>query len=607
VVKGTRLLSVTADDSDPKRAAEISSAVVDVYLNDYTEARYRAATKASTWLTNQLSDLKEKVTESQKKVNDYQREAGLVGISLPSVTDTHGASGSIGETHNVTLERLVDLNRELTKAEVERIAKEAIYRMTETQDPDLVLGTGMSDLAKTAGSDSVLSSGGQQLILLQGLRQQQAQLKVQYAAATTKYGAKNPALAEFQNQAAALDGQIKAELQRIHQRAKNEFELSKIAQAGVQSRVLEQEQQVSKLSNSADKLLLLHQEESSNRLLYQDLYTKLEEANISAGARASNITIVDPARIPARPSSPVMVLNLAMGIATGLFLGAFAAFSRDYMDDSVVTPAQVEQLTHVPVIGLIPAFEQARGGYGLSAAKQAPTEGQSPAWLVRAPLSSISESYRQLRTAILLSRPDQSLRTLLFTSPLPKDGKSTTCFNTAVSFAMQGSRVLMIDADMRRANLHNLAECPNEVGLSQYLANGLTAEEVIRPHTGVANLSILPAGIAPPMTAELLGSKRFADALRQFREDFDFVFIDAPPLLLVTDPVLISSYVDGVILVIRSGVTTRPILRRSLSALAAANAPLLGLLLNDANTKSADFGSTYGYYGEKDYYAKTSH
>jgi len=165
----------------------------------------------------------------------------------------------------------------------------------------------------------------------------------------------------------------------------------------------------------------------------------------------------------------------------------------------------------------------------------------------------------------------------------------------------------MIDADMRRANLHNLAECPNEVGLSQYLANGLTAEEVIRPHTGVANLSILPAGIAPPMTAELLGSKRFADALRQFREDFDFVFIDAPPLLLVTDPVLISSYVDGVILVIRSGVTTRPILRRSLSALAAANAPLLGLLLNDANTKSADFGSTYGYYGEKDYYAKTSH
>jgi capsular exopolysaccharide synthesis family protein len=405
-----------------------------------------------------------------------------------------------------------------------------------------------------------------------------------------------------------MDGQIKAELQRIHQRAKNEFDLAKITEAGVQKSVSDQEQQVSNLSDSIDKLLLLHQEESSNRLLYQDLYTKLEEANVSAGSRASNITVVDPARIAARPSSPKAVLNLAMGLGAGLFLGVFAAFSRDYLDDSVVTPAQVELLTNSPVLGLVPAFALANRGYGRylpSAGKQQfPPEGQSPAWLVRAPRSPISEAYRQLRTSLLMARADQSLRTMLFTSPLPGDGKSTSCFNTAVACALQGGRVLVIDADMRRPNMHNLAECQNKAGLSQYLANNLQAEEVIQQHGEIKNLSILSAGLAPPMPAELLGSKRFVDALRQFRKEFDFVLIDAPPLLPITDSVVISHHVDGVILVIRSGVTTRSVLRRSLTTLAMADAPLVGLVMNAADTNSVDFGSTYGYYGDGDYYVK---
>ena len=609
LVKGTRLINVTYTDEDPRRATEISNAVVDVYLNDYTQARYLAAAKASAWLANQLSDLKAKVTENQQQVNDYQRRAGLVGTTMSSSSDSHGTPDSVGEIHNPTLDRLADLNRELTKADVTRIAKEAIYRMTQTQDPDVVLGLGMSDLAQTAGSDSVLSPGGQELGLLQGLRQQQAQLKVQYAAAATKYGAKNPALSELQNQAIALDGQIKAELQRILQRAKNEFELAKIAEAGVQQRVSEQEQQVSSLSNSTDQLLLLKQEEASNRLLYQDLSTKLAEANISAGARASNITIVNPARIPARASSPKAILNLAMGLAVGLFLGVFAAFSRDYMDDSVVTPEQLEELTNCPMLGLIPSFDQDHRGYGryLRFTRKLDLPADQPhAWLIREPHSSISEAYRQLRTSILLSRADQSLRTFLITSPLPQDGKTTNCFNIAVAFALQGSRVLVIDADMRHSSIHKLAKCNNDVGLSQYLANNLKAEEVIQSHAEISNLSIIPAGIVPPMPSELLGSKRFSESLQQFRKDFDYVFIDAPPLLLITDPVLISSQVDGTIMVIRSGMTTRPVLRRSLTMMVAANTPLLGLILNGADTNSADYGPKLGYCGTKDYYVETS-
>jgi capsular exopolysaccharide synthesis family protein len=553
-------------------------------------------------LANQLADLKAKVEDSQAKVTEYQRASGLAGITMATSSAGERPGGSeipTTSSNSVPEERLLELNRDLTNAEVSRIAKEAVYKMVATQDPDVVLGIGDSPLASSLGSDSVLSPGSSDLTLLQQLRQQQAQLQVQLASASTKYGARNPAIVQLRNEENTLNGQIHAELERIRVRAKNDLDMATLAEDGIRKREADQEQEVNKVSAKADQLLLLQEEALSNRELYQDLYTKLEEASVAAGIRASNITLVNPARYPARPSSPKRIRSIGLGGAFGLLFGLITAFSWDYFDDSITSPEQVRQITTIPVIGIIPDFEQKQntaGKYGSSAKIQQPQESVSQAWLLRAPRSHISEAYRTFRTALLMSRAEHPPKMMLVMSGSPEEGKSTTCFNTAVAFAVQGDRVLYLDADLRRARAHLLFSHSNDVGLSNCLTSGITYQEVIKPHPDIDTLSLLPAGPIPPNPSELIGSKRFVDLLAELRKDFDYVFIDSPPVLLVTDAQLISSLVDGFVLVTRSNKTTKRLLRRSLELMHTPKASALGIVVNAMDVKSAAY-SGYGYYG----------
>lgn len=608
LVKGTRLLSVTYTDTNPIRSATIANAVVNAYIDEYTQARYDASSKASSWLANQLADLKAKVEESQAKVTEYERQSGLTGLTMSAGAERRdGTALPTTSSDNVPLERLLELNRDLTNAEVSKIAKEAIYRMVQTQDPDVVLGVGSSPLASSLGSDSVLSPGSPDLTLLQQLRQQKAQLDVQLAAAESKYGAKNPAIIQLRNEESSLSAQISAELTRIRTRAKNDLNMAALAEDGIRQRVTSQEQEVNKVSAKADQLLLLQEEALSNRALYQDLYTKLEEASVAAGIRASNITLVNPARSPTRPSSPKKLTSIGLGGIFGLLGGLIAAFLWDYFDDSITSPEQIRQLTTTPVIGIIPDFEQkqnAIGRYGLTPKTQQVQESGSLAWLLKAPRSHISEAYRTFRTALLMSRAEEPPRMMLVMSGSPKEGKSTTCFNTAVSFAVQGDKVLYVDADLRRAQAHIFFNCSNDVGLSNCLTSGLNYRDVLKPCPGVEKLSLLPAGPPPPNPSELIGSKRFASLLSELRNDFDYVFIDSPPVLLVTDAQLISSLVDGYVLVARSNRTTKRLLKRSLELMHTPKASALGIVVNAMDVRSADY-SGYGYYaGGGGYYVE---
>jgi len=610
LVKGTRLLSVTYTDTNPIRSATIANAVVNAYIDEYTQARYDASSKASSWLANQLADLKAKVEESQAKVTEYERQSGLTGLTMSAGAERRdGTALPTTSSDNVPLERLLELNRDLTNAEVSKIAKEAIYRMVQTQDPDVVLGVGSSPLASSLGSDSVLSPGSPDLTLLQQLRQQKAQLDVQLAAAESKYGAKNPAIIQLRNEESSLSAQISAELTRIRTRAKNDLNMAALAEDGIRQRVTSQEQEVNKVSAKADQLLLLQEEALSNRALYQDLYTKLEEASVAAGIRASNITLVNPARSPTRPSSPKKLTSIGLGGTFGLLGGLIAAFLWDYFDDSITSPEQIRQLTTTPVIGIIPDFEQkqnAIGRYGLTPKTQQVQESGSLAWLLKAPRSHISEAYRTFRTALLMSRAEEPPRMMLVMSGSPKEGKSTTCFNTAVSFAVQGDKVLYVDADLRRAQAHIFFNCSNDVGLSNCLTSGLNYRDVLKPCPGVEKLSLLPAGPPPPNPSELIGSKRFASLLSELRNDFDYVFIDSPPVLLVTDAQLISSLVDGYVLVARSNRTTKRLLKRSLELMHTPKASALGIVVNAMDVRSADY-SGYGYYaGGGGYYVEDS-
>lgn len=591
LVKNTRLIGISYTDTDPGRAAAIANTIVEVYLDNHTEARYAASTKTSSWLAGQLDELKKKVEDSEKKVSEFQQQSGLIGVYIaPAGKADSGGGSSFPQVNSVQDQRLIALNTELTNAEVNRIAKEAIYRFAQTEDPEVLVGVGQSSLAAGSGSQAI---GSQDLALLESLRQQQSALKLQYSAAITRYGRNNPSLIEIKNQLASVNVQIKTELERIKQRAKSDYDVASIAEAGIQKRVQEQEAVVGKLDKSVAGLAVLEQEEASNRFLYQDLYTRLEEANLTAGLGAGNITIADPARASSIPSSPVKRKVLGLGFALGLFLGALIAVVLDQLQNILYTPEEFAAVTDLPMLGLIPLFSAAQKGMRYGGDAGASINPDATAWLSKDPTSPISEAYRQLRTSILMSRADRPPKTLLFTSVLSKDGKSTTCFNLAAAFAYQGSRVLMIDADLRRPTLHMLAGSANEIGLSSVLTGAVSANDAIQPHQAIENLSILSSGPIPPMPAELLSSRRFVQVLEEMKQQFDYILIDAPPVLLVTDPVLLAPSVEGVVLVARAGVTTKPAFRNVLTILAKPHVAILGYVLNGVSLTQ----TYYSYYG----------
>lgn len=600
LVKGTRLLTVTFTDTDPVRATVIANAVVDEYINEYTQERFQASSKASAWLTGQLADLKDKVQTTQTKVDEFQRESGLAGMTiLPSETGRNGTSTTVNSSDNVPLERLIELNRDLTSAEVTRIAKEAIFRMADTQDPDVVLGIGSSSLASGVGSDSPVAPGSADMMLLQQLRAQELQLNLQISAASNKYGDKNPLMVQLADEKATLGAQIRAELERIRKRTKNDLELAKMAEDGIRDQIAQQEQIVDKTNAKADQLVLLQEEALSSREIYQDLYTKLQEASVTAGMRASNITLVDPARQPVRPSFPKTRETVAAGGAVGLICGLIMAFMWDYFDDSITIPEEVELITTMPVIGVIPDFAQkqsAAGRYGRSSKPTQDYDVESSSWLVRAPRSQVAEAYRSLRTALLMSSADKPPKVILVISGSPSEGKSTTCFNTAAAFALQGDRVLYLDADLRRSQGHKFFGCTNDAGLSTCLTRRTPFSDLVRPFPGIDSLFLLPAGPHPPNPSELLGSRRFAELLEGLGQEFDYIFIDSPPILLVTDAQLLSSHVDGYVMVLRSKKTTKRILQRCISVMRGSKASALGIVVNAMDARSATY-SGYGYYG----------
>jgi capsular exopolysaccharide synthesis family protein len=601
LIKGTRLIDVTYTDTNSDRSTAIANATVDAYMNEYTQARYQASSRASSWLANELTDLKDRVASSQAKVDQFQRDSGLTGVAISSTTGKPGEPGSVStSSENVPLERLLELNRNLTNAEVSRIAKEAIYQMTETQDPDVVLGIGSSALVSGPGANSSLTRGGSDLTLLQQLRRQKAQLTVELAASSVKYGAKNPAILQLQNENSAIDTQIHAELDRIRARAKNDLDLARLAESGIRQQISVQEQEVNKVTEKADQLVLLQEEALSSRQIYQDLYSKLEEASVTAGMKASNVTLVNPARIPSRPSSPRKTLTLGLGGVLGLLLGLMAAFVWDHFDDSIKTPEQVEQITSLSLIGAIPNFAQKQssaGKYGPKQRAHETQESKSSSWLIRAPRSHISEAYRTLRTSLLLTKIDNPPKVTLIMSGSPSEGKSTTCLNTAAAFAVRGDRVLYLDADLRRPRAHLTFDCANEVGLSNCLTGGMRFEDALKPHPDIDTLFLLPAGPQPPNPSELLGSKRFADLIGELRQHFDYLFIDSPPVLLVTDAQLLSSLADGYVLVLRADKTTRRALQRSLALMRATGTSALGIVVNALDANSASY-TGYGYYGK---------
>jgi polysaccharide biosynthesis transport protein len=329
----------------------------------------------------------------------------------------------------------------------------------------------------------------------------------------------------------------------------------------------------------------------------------LKEAGVTAGLRSNNFRIINAARVPTAPSEPNIPRNLAFALVIGIISGVGLAFLLENMDNTVRTPEQAQAISALPSLGMIPLGSKAtsRGVAGARFVLTSSKEAVEMVTQVR-PQSQMAESYRALRTSLLLSNLGAPPKVIMVTSARPQEGKTTTSINTSIVLAQKGVRVLLIDGDLRRPSVHKTLGMGPRSGLSNVLTGSATVQQTVVASPVLPNLFILPAGTPPPNPAELLASTNMRDLIMELRDQFDHIVIDTPPTLSVTDAVVLSPRADATILVIRSGQTTKQALRRARDILTQVNAHVAGVLLNAVDLTSPDYYYYYEYQGKYNHY-----
>jgi exopolysaccharide transport family protein len=577
LIPNTRIIEIHYSSTDPQLAASAVNTLAATYVEQNFKTKFESTMQASDWLSKQLVDLQMKVETSQEKLVRYQREHEILG------TD---------EKQNIITEKLDELNKEMTVAEFDRMQKEAAYRQTQSDDPDAV--------AAAIASDSTVNGASG---LLNRLHEQQATLKIQVAELSTKFGPSYPKLAELNSQLKEIDRQSQSETNKAVDHLKGQYLASLQRENMLRGAFEKQKQEANKLNESAIEYSLLKRDLDSNRTLYEGLLEKLKEAGVTAGLRSNNFRIIDAARVPTYPSEPNIPRNLSFALMLGIIFGVGLAFLVENMDNTVRTPEQAQAISGLPSLGMIPLGSKS-GNYGATGKRLALTASKEVVETVTQvrPQSQMAESYRALRTSLLLSNLGAPPKVIMVTSARPQEGKTTTSINTAIVLAQKGVRVLLVDADLRRPSVHKTLGMGPRSGLSNVLTGSATLQQSITTSPILPNLFIMPAGTPPPNPAELLASSNMRDLLAELRQQFDHIVIDTPPTLSVTDAVVLSPRADATILVIRSGHTTKQALCRSRDILTQVNAHVAGVLLNAVDLTSPDYYYYYEYQGKYSHY-----
>ena len=566
VLPRTQVIEVRFRSEDPQLAAAVANELLEAYSEQNFRARFQGAMQVSQWLSKQMDDLKGNAVDAQRRLAAFEKSNNILG------TD---------EKDNIATDRLKQLNLQCVDAEVDRILKEARYRMAQSGNPEL--------LAAVVPSTS-----------LQVLRTQEAELNSQLAQLEAKYGSGYPKVQELRVQLAKQRAAIKDEVRNVGERLRDEYMAATRSENMLRGQLNEQKQEVYKLNDGAASLATLKHEVDSSQALSDMLELKLKEAGVTAGLSSANISVIERGTVPHTPIVPRTALNLALGIPLGLFFGAAMAFLRESFDDAAHTSDQIEQWTSLPALASLPYVED----QGFAGGKP-DGAGGGISVMLDAPQSVLAEAYRGLRTSILFSMVDSQPRTILFTSSYPSEGKTTSSVNCAIALAQKGAKVLLVDGDIRRPSVHRRFGIDSDRGLSGLLAarNAKDEADCLRsPLASLPNLQVLTSGPRPPNPGEMLASRRMMDKLNEWREEYDHVVIDSPPIMLVSDPLVLSTQVDAVVLVSRAGLTRKKALQRSVELLRRAHASVLGVVLNAANMSLEHYYSgPYRYYRHYNY------
>ena len=583
----TKIIDVHYSSPDKQLAANVVNKLMEDYTENNFKSRFDSTMQAEDWLKNQLVDLQMKVENSQQKLVQYQKEHEILGID---------------EKQNITTAKLDELNKALTAAESERMDKESVYRLVESGDTDTIASAASAlDAAGTGGTSAST--------LLESLRSKKADLKIQAAQLNTQFGPSYPKLAQLNSQLKEVDAQIVLETKKVAGQVRGQYMAAVQRENLLHDALEKQKQEENKLNESAIDYSILKRDLDSYRQLYEGLMEKMKEAGVSAGLKSNNFRIVDVARVPTYPIEPNIPRNLAFAFLLGLTSGVGLAFLQEGLDNTVRTSEQARLISGLPALGMIPLpSKTAREGANPKRLVIASSKEAVEMVAQARPHSQMAESYRALRTSLLLTNLGAPPKVIMITSALPQEGKTTTSMNTALVLAQKGIRVLLIDADLRRPSIHKILGMGPRSGLSNVLTGSATLQQTITRSSILPNLSILPAGTPPPNPAELLASANMRDVLEELRGQYDHIVLDTPPTLSVTDAVVLSPRADAIVLVIRSGQTTKQALRRSRDILTQVNAKVSGVLLNAVDLSSPDYYYYYEYQSKYSrYYRDESH
>jgi len=569
-VPNSRLIEVTFAAEDPQLAAQIVNAHLQNYIEQNFRSKYDATTQASTWLSAELEELRIKVEKSEDARIAYERANQI---------------WQIDEKQDITSQQLADLSKSVTEGQAELAQKEALYRMAMAGNVD----------ALPAARDSAF---------IQDLLKRKSDVDQQYAEAVNQYGPNFPKVQRLAEQRKQLEADLASAQKTMVDGIREDFNTARSHVELLEEALDKQKAEANDIAEKLVQYHILQHDAEANKQLYDGLLQKLKEAGITAGLRSSNIRVVDPALVPTSPSRPQKARNILLAFLVGLVGGVGLAIFREYLDNTVKSPDDIEALTGLPSLAVVPTLPGLDGHHSrLSRLKRDTAEQTGANTRVELlsyvqPKSQISEAFRALRTSLLLSQAEHPPQVILVTSALPREGKTTAAVNLAVTLAQLGDRTLLVDSDMRKPGIRRALNMTTgkDVGLSSYLAGVCTLDEATILHPAIPNLTALPTGPVPPSPADLLSSHRMREGIAELRRQFKFIVIDSPPIMAATDAVILSALTDGVLLIVRSGETPKEAFTRARDLLAAVKARLLGVVLNAVDSSAPDYYYSYRYY-----------
>jgi capsular exopolysaccharide synthesis family protein len=583
-VENTNLVKISFSTPDPNLSAELANKHVNAYVHQQVLLRSHQSADAEEFLKAKLLEIKESLEKSEAALNDYRRKKGII----PGLISLDGKDA-------VVLDRLTDLSKDLTRAQVGRIGLEAEVQLIRKHD--------YNSLPPVLRSATV-----------QGLDKDLDSLFADSAALSSQFKPDYPPLAKLQARIRELQLRRTGEVAKIVEGINSEYQEAQGKEDQLQAEMNRQRAETLNLNDAAAQYAILQRDVDTNHQLYNAILTRLKDVSISDNVQVTNVSVINSAEIPTVPALPKKSRDMALATVIGLAGGIGLAFVLEFLDNTLKNPEEAENYLRLPNLGVVPEFSSINGKslYGpRELSRQLSLDHNSHNSPTLPPgkelvtshgsYSSIGEAYRNIRTALLLSRAGGPPKITLITSAMSREGKTVTAVNTAVMLSQLGANTLLIDADLRRARCHRVLAVDNLLGLTEVLTGARDVREMVRS-TEIPNLYFLSAGSVPPNPTELLNSAKMMDTMAQLKEHYEYIVIDSPPVLPVSDSLLLAKMTDGVVIVADGGATPRHQVKAACARLEYARAKILGTILNKIKVNGPDY---HYYYYHHDYYPPT--